>query len=82
MVKKKNETTMDQEQDELNIGDDQEQATTSQTNEQPQQKTIRAIFLTNCTHNRDRYEAGQKEDLSEELFEVLYEAKAVRRLEE
>lgn len=44
-------------------------------------RTVRALFLTNCSHNRDRYQAGQKEDLPEDIFNILFAAKAVRRLE-
>lgn len=61
----------------------------SKTNETAQQsvkkakvKTIRVEFLTNCTHNRDRYHAGQKTDLPEDVFDALSKAKAVRRLGE
>ncbi|KZS45708.1 hypothetical protein AWU65_07165 [Paenibacillus glucanolyticus] len=47
-----------------------------------QKKTIRAVFLTNCTHNRDRYQAEQKVNLPEDVFNELLQAKAIRPLGE
>lgn len=95
MAKKKEEAT-DQVQTELTIGEGG-QGSNSDAGAQPAQnpvgmsdgvptpepqETIRVEFLTNCTHNRDRYNAGQRESLPEDVFEILLKAKAVRRLGE
>lgn len=96
MAKKKEEAT-DQVQTELTIGEGG-QGSTSNADVQPTtqnpvgksgdvptpepQETIRVEFLTNCTHNRDRYYAGQRESLPKDVVEILLAAKAVRRLGE
>lgn len=95
MAKKKEEAA-DQVQTELTIGESGQGSNSdvcaqptqnpvgmsgSQSTPEPQEK-IRVEFLTNCTHNRDRYYAGQREGLPEDVVEVLLEAKAVRRLGE
>lgn len=93
MAKKKEEAT-DQVQTELTIGEGG-QGSTSNVDVQPTQnpvgvsggqstpkpqETIRVEFLTNCTHNLDRYYAGQRESLPKDVVDILLAAKAVRRL--
>ncbi|MEC0310176.1 hypothetical protein P4H67_25815 [Paenibacillus lautus] len=98
MAKKKEDTVADQVQTELTIGEGGQGSTSDagaqpaqnpagtsdgeSTPEQEPQEMIRVEFLTNCTHNRDRYHAGQRESLPEGVFEILLKAKAVRRLGE
>lgn len=53
-----------------------------ETPQEEMPELIPVVFLTNCTHNHDRYHAGQKEDLPDDVFEILLKAKAVRRLGE
>lgn len=71
---RRNEAADEQVQSEMTIGEGEG---TSKTKE-----TIRVEFLTNCTHNRDRYQAGQRADVPEDVFDALSKAKAVRRLGE
>ncbi|TNJ68220.1 hypothetical protein FE784_00740 [Paenibacillus hemerocallicola] len=45
-------------------------------------RMVRALFLTNVKHNLDYYDAGQKNDLPEDVFVTLMRAKAVRLIGE
>ncbi|MFH5185731.1 hypothetical protein ACHHV8_25495 [Paenibacillus sp. TAB 01] len=47
-----------------------------------QEEKIPAVFLTNCKHNRELYEAGQRVDLPEDVYAELLEAKAIRPIGE
>lgn len=45
-------------------------------------ETVKVIFVRNTKHNRTRYQAGQKVEVSKEDYDVLLAAKVIRLPEE